>query len=225
MNPKKCIKLYTNENPIKKSENIIEPKETIHIEAEINTISDILKIIDTYKVDPTIKYNINIKALHNIREPLEELNNMIDTTQSDHIENLLLITGVGPARAKKWLAEGIKNIDDVREAQKNNKITVTHHIDIGIKYYEDFQKMIPRDEIDIMKDIIETAIKRIDSKQTDIKIFQHMLPQDVDIIVEPFGGSFAVSKFCLYIYIKISIPYKLIYMKKCILYITTMKYA
>jgi len=77
MNPKKCIKLYTHENPIKKSENIIEPKETIHIEAEINTISDILKIIDTYKVDPNIKYNINIKALHNIREPLEELNNMI----------------------------------------------------------------------------------------------------------------------------------------------------
>jgi DNA polymerase beta len=95
---------------------------------------------------------------------LKELNNMTDTTQSDHIENLLLITGVGPARAKKWLAEGIKNIDDIREAQKTNKITVTHHIDIGIKYYEDFQKMIPRDEIDIMKDIIETTIKRIDSK-------------------------------------------------------------
>ena len=78
MNSKKCINLYTHENSIKKnSENIIEPKETIHIEAEINTISDILKIIDTYKVNPFIKYNININALHNIREPLEELNNMI----------------------------------------------------------------------------------------------------------------------------------------------------
>ena len=38
-------------------------------------------------------------------------------------------------------------------------------------------------------------IRRIGSKQTDIKYYQHMLPIDVDIIVEPFGGSFAVSKF------------------------------
>lgn len=96
---------------------------------------------------------------------LKELNNISSNDKSnDNLENLLLITGVGPARAKKWLAEGIKNIDDVREAIKNNKITATHHIDIGIKYYEDFQKMIPRGEIDIMKGIISTSMKKVDSK-------------------------------------------------------------
>jgi SpoVK/Ycf46/Vps4 family AAA+-type ATPase len=84
---------YINENEIlylkspliqfhslKSTENTKEaPKirETINIEAEINNINDILKIIDTYKNDPSIKYNINIKALHDIKEPLEELNNMI----------------------------------------------------------------------------------------------------------------------------------------------------
>jgi SpoVK/Ycf46/Vps4 family AAA+-type ATPase len=52
-------------------------KISIHIEAEIHTIQDILKIIDTYKDEPTIQYNIDIKALHNIKEPLEELNAMI----------------------------------------------------------------------------------------------------------------------------------------------------
>ena len=56
--------------------NII-PKETINIEEEINNIGDILKLIEKYKLDPEIKYNINMKALHNIKEPLEELNNMI----------------------------------------------------------------------------------------------------------------------------------------------------
>jgi hypothetical protein len=44
---------------------------------EINNIGDILKVIDTYKIDPSIKYNINMKALHDIKEPLIELNNMI----------------------------------------------------------------------------------------------------------------------------------------------------
>jgi SpoVK/Ycf46/Vps4 family AAA+-type ATPase len=55
----------------------IEIRETINIEVEINNIDDILKLIDTYQNDPAIKYNINMKALHSIKEPLEELNNMI----------------------------------------------------------------------------------------------------------------------------------------------------
>jgi len=54
-----------------------EIRETINIEVEINNISDILKLINTYENDPAIKYNIDMKALHNIKEPLEELNNMI----------------------------------------------------------------------------------------------------------------------------------------------------
>jgi len=61
----------------KVSEKPVEIKETINIEAEVNNINDILKLIYTYKDDPAIKYNINMKALHDIKEPLEELNNMI----------------------------------------------------------------------------------------------------------------------------------------------------
>lgn len=57
--------------------NLGEILETINIEAEINNISDILHLIDTYKLDPTIKYNINMKALHNIKDQLTEMNNMI----------------------------------------------------------------------------------------------------------------------------------------------------
>jgi SpoVK/Ycf46/Vps4 family AAA+-type ATPase len=56
-------------------------KKNVTIEMEINSITDILKIINTYKLDPTIQYNINMKALHNIKEPLEELNNMIGMEQ------------------------------------------------------------------------------------------------------------------------------------------------
>jgi Holliday junction resolvasome RuvABC ATP-dependent DNA helicase subunit len=52
-------------------------KETIHINCEINNIDEILKLIDLYKIEPAIQYNINMQALHNIKEPLEELNNMI----------------------------------------------------------------------------------------------------------------------------------------------------
>lgn len=63
--------------PVKSQLKNEEIKETITIEAEINNIADILQLIDTYKYDPMIKYNINMKVLHDIKEPLEELNNMI----------------------------------------------------------------------------------------------------------------------------------------------------
>lgn len=55
----------------------VEILKTINIEAEITNISDILRLIDTYKLDPAIKYNINMKALHNIKDQLTEMNNMI----------------------------------------------------------------------------------------------------------------------------------------------------
>lgn len=55
----------------------VEIRETINIDAEINDISDILRLIDTYKLDPSIKYNINMKALHDIKDQLIEMNNMI----------------------------------------------------------------------------------------------------------------------------------------------------
>ena len=59
----------------------IKIRETINIEAEINSIDDIIQLIEKYKLDPEIKYNINMKALHNIKEPLQELNNMIGMTE------------------------------------------------------------------------------------------------------------------------------------------------
>lgn len=57
--------------------SITKITETINIETEINNIADILKLVETYKLDPSIKYNINMGALHDIKEPLQELNNMI----------------------------------------------------------------------------------------------------------------------------------------------------
>ena len=57
--------------------NPTEIRETITIETEVNTIADILQLIDKYPLDPAIKYNINMKALHDIKEPLKEINCMI----------------------------------------------------------------------------------------------------------------------------------------------------
>ena len=72
------LKHVIEKNPKSTPELVKEPIiiET-NIEANIETISDILNLIQKYKLDDSIKYNINMAALHNIKEPLEELNNMI----------------------------------------------------------------------------------------------------------------------------------------------------
>ena len=89
---------------------------------------------------------------------------ILDGIDSDNnnLNNLLLITGVGLVRAKKWISIGITNIDQLKEAINNNKIKSTHHINIGIKYYYDFQKKIPKDEIDIINSILNNCIKKVD---------------------------------------------------------------
>ena len=90
---------------------------------------------------------------------LKELNNI---EQNNYLENILLITGVGVVRAKKWLELGCKNIDDVKECITKGTIKTTHHIDLGIKYYYDFQEKIPRSEIDDIKILLNNLIKKID---------------------------------------------------------------
>ena len=91
MNSNKFEKKKSEKEEEKEKEKEVEIKETITIEEEINTISDLLRIIERYKYDPSIKYNINIKALHNIKEPLTQLNNMIGlhTLKTNIVDQIL----------------------------------------------------------------------------------------------------------------------------------------
>jgi hypothetical protein len=88
LNKKKSTNLYNhiiynnyavlNEyNNIIKENDVILAKKNIFISDEINNLNDLLKIINKYPYDPLHKYNINLKALHNINAPLQKLNNMI----------------------------------------------------------------------------------------------------------------------------------------------------
>jgi SpoVK/Ycf46/Vps4 family AAA+-type ATPase len=67
-----CVKKHKEES-IKKC----EPKNKVNINVEINNISDLLSLIESYPLDKNTEYNINMDALHRIKEPLTELNNMI----------------------------------------------------------------------------------------------------------------------------------------------------
>jgi ATP-dependent 26S proteasome regulatory subunit len=63
----------------REKEKEIEPifKHSVNINTEIGNIGDLLGLIEQYPDIKETKYNINMKALHKIKEPLTDLNNMV----------------------------------------------------------------------------------------------------------------------------------------------------
>ena len=47
------------------------------IEAKIESLDDLLKLIEDYPLNDDVEYNIDMKSLHNINDPLKKLNTMI----------------------------------------------------------------------------------------------------------------------------------------------------
>ena len=52
-------------------------KEKIIINRDINSLNDLIKLLDDYPIVPNAKYNIDMSNIHNIKHLLIELNNMI----------------------------------------------------------------------------------------------------------------------------------------------------
>lgn len=55
----------------------IKEKMKKNIQKEISNLHDLLELIEENPLEDHIEYNINMKGLHNIKEPLQDLSNMI----------------------------------------------------------------------------------------------------------------------------------------------------
>ncbi|XP_005998646.1 DNA polymerase beta [Latimeria chalumnae] len=89
---------------------------------------------------------------------LRKLEKIRGDDTSSSINFLTRVTGIGPAAARKFVEEGIKTLDDL----KKNEHKLNHHQKIGLKYFEDFEKRIPRVEMCKMQDIILEVVKKVD---------------------------------------------------------------
>ena len=80
-----CSKNVINKRKIPKLSISLEIKNKnktkVNIEHDINSIEDLLYLINTYPNNDETEYNINIEMLHKIKEPLEKLNGMIGMKQ------------------------------------------------------------------------------------------------------------------------------------------------
>ena len=58
-------------------ENVIIEKDKININKEINSLEDLIEIIQKYPLDENKIFNIDLQKLHDIKEPLFKLNSLI----------------------------------------------------------------------------------------------------------------------------------------------------
>ncbi|XP_020825306.1 DNA polymerase beta isoform X4 [Phascolarctos cinereus] len=91
---------------------------------------------------------------------LRKLEKIREDDTGSSINFLTRVSGIGPSAARKLVDEGIKTLEDLRK----NEHKLNHHQRIGLRYFEDFEKRIPREEMLQMQDIVLNEIKKVDSK-------------------------------------------------------------
>jgi DNA polymerase lambda len=67
------------------------------------------------------------------------------------------VFGAGPSTVRKWFALGYRTLEDLRD-----KATLTSQQQIGLRYYEEFQKRIPRAEVQMIASLIIAHIQNLD---------------------------------------------------------------
>ncbi len=134
-----------------------------------NTIEKIDEILRTGELDEVTNYNpeSHLRFIkENTTQDLDRLNNE---------KKLQQINGIGPAKAKKLVEDGFTLDSLINEwnlvksdntAIKNHQIIgkLTNSQMLGLKYYQDIQERIPRQQIVEMHNYIKNIINNIDPK-------------------------------------------------------------
>ncbi|XP_018393618.1 PREDICTED: DNA polymerase beta-like isoform X2 [Cyphomyrmex costatus] len=107
---------------------------------------------------------IGVKIAKKIDEFLQtgKLQKLEDIKKDDTnvaISLLARVSGIGPAKAKELVDAGIKTLEDLKKHQDK----LTYHQKLGLKYFEDFEKKIPRAEIVQIEKILKNTINELNS--------------------------------------------------------------
>ena len=91
---------------------------------------------------------------------------VIEREKTNPINILGEIYGIGPKKAKELVEQGITTIDQLREKQDS---VLNDTQKIGLKYYEDILKRIPREEIDQYDVIFKDVFSRVAGPGSEAK--------------------------------------------------------
>ena len=156
-------------------------------------------------MEEIIKYDqdiLSIKQLENIKgigkTILDKLNEYVKTGKIQLLEKeknnpiniLTKVYGIGPKKAKQFVELGIESIDDLKN-NNNNEIEkmLTENIKTGLKYFDDIEKRIPRQEIEkyklLLDEIFNESSALVNAKFDIVGSYRrgNKTSGDIDIII------------------------------------------
>ena len=151
----------------------LSDKEKTREEYRLKSLTTSLNIIKNF--NKPLKDNQNIIELSNLKgigkgtiDRIKEINKsgklseiVINKNSQQYFNNLIKIYGIGPKYAFKLLKQGIKSIDELKTAIKNNQVKITNNIRLGIKYYDKLQENNKRSVIKKHKIILKSALDKV----------------------------------------------------------------
>ena len=84
------------------------------------------------------------------------------------LEELAQIWGVGSVAAQKLYSSGIKTIDELKKQIEKKPDLLNKNQTIGLKYYEDFNERMPRDEASKIASIVKEEAKKLFGNSAEV---------------------------------------------------------
>ena len=107
--------------------------------------------IDEISKTGTLEFYEVIQKEKEEHKEISERNNIIVSFEK--------IWGVGPQTARRWYSMGITSVDEIKNISEKDPLFLTDQQKIGLKYYNDLQKKIPRKEITHFKQFLSKKFK------------------------------------------------------------------
>ncbi|KAJ5218519.1 DNA polymerase family X [Penicillium cinerascens] len=92
-----------------------------------------------------------------LTDHLRRLDHTKGTTEDRIIQKFLGIYGVGLVQASRWVAQGYRSLEDLRE-----RAPLSKNQRVGVERYHDFAQRIPRKEVEEHGAIVRRAVQAVD---------------------------------------------------------------
>ena len=128
------------------------------LDFKITDISQVKKVRGIGKsISEKIKEYLDTGQIRKVEEVKNQLQKkQHKNSKETSLELFETVWGIGEETAKRLYAEGLRTIDDL----KHNQHLLSKNQRIGLKYYEDLLKPIPRKYIDLFKTVLKVVIAK-----------------------------------------------------------------
>ena len=140
------------------------------------------------KIDEIIKTG-KLKQFNNIKKN-SKINFNLVLEKERKSNNLLKVFGIGNKKIKTLEKLNIYNINNLKRAEKSNKVILTHQQLLGLKYYDKLERKIKRNTIITITDKLRKIINNICDENKKIEIINagsfragKLYSGDIDLIV------------------------------------------